>query len=417
MAPDTMRVRLHLRLIRVLAVLVDTVDELVVQVTATRSWSTCPWCGFCCRRVHDSRVQQVRDLAVSGRLTTLAWVRRRFCCDNCGERHLEVHPAFEGRVTARLARALVADAQVMAIRAVARRHRVGWSTVMGLVRGWAELVAAHRRRARCRVLLVDETSMRRRHRYVTVVQNGETGEVLAMVAHRNAQALQGFLDRQGHRWCRQVEVVVTDGSKAYRAAVVSHLGHATHVLDRFHVIRWFAAGLQAVRRDVQRRQPAGQVTPAFDPDVFGARFALLRRADTLNEADRARLEGLFGRYPRLRADWDALQALHGAYLADDKQAALAALMAFVDLYDTGRIPEFATVVAALIEWGDEILNFHHPRARRISNGRIEGTNNKLQVLRRVAHGFTNRANFEARGILACGPVPRSRTPSPMGITP
>ena len=37
-----------------------------------------------------------------------------------------------------------------------------------------------------------------------------------------------------------------------------HLGHATHVLDRFHVM--FAAGLTAVRRDVQRRQPAG-VTP------------------------------------------------------------------------------------------------------------------------------------------------------------
>ena len=38
-----------------------------------------------------------------------------------------------------------------------------------------------RRRARpARVLLVDETSIRRRHRYVTVVACGETGKVLAM---------------------------------------------------------------------------------------------------------------------------------------------------------------------------------------------------------------------------------------------
>ena len=34
-----------------------------------------------------------------------------------------------------------------------------------------------------------------------------------------------------------------------------------------------------------------------------------------------------------------------------------------------------------------------------SNGRNEGTNNLLQVLRRKAHGFTNYKNFEARGIL------------------
>ena len=47
--------------------------------------------------------------------------------------------------------------------------------------------------------------------------------------------------------------------------------------------------------------------------------------------------------------------------------------------------------------GDEILAWHS--AGRPSNGRIEGTNNLLQVLRRVAHGFTNPTNFAARGLL------------------
>ena len=34
-----------------------------------------------------------------------------------------------------------------------------------------------------------------------------------------------------------------------------------------------------------------------------------------------------------------------------------------------------------------------------ADGRIDGTNNLLQVLRRQAHGFANYTNFEARGIL------------------
>ena len=34
-----------------------------------------------------------------------------------------------------------------------------------------------------------------------------------------------------------------------------------------------------------------------------------------------------------------------------------------------------------------------------SDGRIEGINNLLQVLRRTAHGFTNPTNFQARGRL------------------
>ncbi|MDQ3978500.1 MAG: transposase, partial [Actinomycetota bacterium] len=142
-----------------------------------------------------------------------------------------------------------------------------------------------------------------------------------------------------------------------------------------------------------------------------ARFALLRRADTMSQSQRDELEGLFVRHPRVAVGWQALQELYGLYLAEDRDGALAALDRFCDLYVTGEIPEFHDVVDTVIAWSTEILAFHDPRAGRTSNGRLEGTNNKLQVLRRVAHGFTNRSNFEARGILACPAVQRSRSPS------
>ncbi len=348
--------------------------------------------------MHDTRFRRIRDLPVSGRAVTLEWQRRRFACDGCGERHLEAHEEFEGRLTRRLARAVVADARVMSVRAVARRHRLSWPVVMDLVSSWSALVGAHRRSRRCRVLLVDETSMRRRHHYVTVVQNGESGEVLAMVAHRNEAALSSFLAGQGRRWCAGVAVVVSDGSKSYRASIERHLGHATHVLDRFHVVGWFAAGLTLVRREIQRREPRGQVRPAFDPEVFRSRFALLRRGDTLEASQRLQLEDLFVRHPRIGLAWRALQELYG-------------------LYQTGEIPEFHDVVDTFIAWSSEILAFHDHGVDRISNGRLEGTNNKLQVLRRVAHGFVNRSNFEARGLLACPAVRPSWKPSPAGLSP
>ncbi len=96
MAPDTMRVRLHLRLIRVLTVLVDTPTRLEVEVASTRSWSRCPFCGFKTRTIHDTRRRKIRDLPVSGRRMTLVWVRRRFSCSNCDVRHLQDHCEFEG---------------------------------------------------------------------------------------------------------------------------------------------------------------------------------------------------------------------------------------------------------------------------------------------------------------------------------
>ncbi|MCY4663068.1 MAG: transposase [Acidimicrobiaceae bacterium] len=162
--------------------------------------------------------------------------------------------------------------------------------------------------------------------------------------------------QQGHRWCKGVNVVVSDGSKAYKTAIEAHLGHARHVLDRFHVIRWFSAGLTAVRRDVQRR-PEGS-KPAFEPEVFRARFLLLRRGDTLTDADQARPEALFDAHPRLQSGWQALQELHGLYLTDDHDGALDAPRRFCDLYETGELPEYHDIVDTIIAWSDEILAWH-----------------------------------------------------------
>ena len=117
MVSDVMTVRLHLPQIRVLGVLEDAPGALRVSVESTLLRLRCPQCGFKCRRVHDRRAKRVRDLEVSGRRMTLVWQRRRMVCDNRDSRFLEEHPAFEGALTGRLARRLVADFKI----ALARR--------------------------------------------------------------------------------------------------------------------------------------------------------------------------------------------------------------------------------------------------------------------------------------------------------
>ena len=64
---------------------------------------------------------------------------------------------------------------------------------MALVRTHSERVGTRRRARPCRVLLVDETSVRRRHRYVIVVASGDTGEVLAMIPLRGKGSLTQVL--------------------------------------------------------------------------------------------------------------------------------------------------------------------------------------------------------------------------------
>jgi transposase len=401
LTPDSMTVRLKLKRIRVVEVVTDVTEQLEVVVADLRSVVTCPSCGLKTSKVHDTRRVKIKDLPVLGAKTTLIWLRRRFSCDNCGGRHLEDHPAFEGKMTRRLARALVTDARHLSITEITRRYGFSWSTVMTLISTWSERVAAHRRSQRCRVLLIDETSLRRRHRYVTVVVNAESGEALGVVEHRNAKALRGFLAKQGHRGLKGVEVVVTDGSEAYRAAIHTHLSHASHVVDRFHAVRWFADGLVEVRRRIQRVGDKGE-RPAFDPSIFRSRYLQLTRRDHLSDAQYVHLIGVISQDPELWHAWRLVQMLYGVYEAATEADAARRIEEFVHKWAELPVPEFKSVLQVLVKWLPEILAFH--RCSRITNGRLEGQNNKLGVLKRIAYGFTNADNFGARALLWCPPV-------------
>jgi len=391
-----MTVRLHLYRIRVVKVMVDLPERVEVMVRDIRSVVRCPWCGFKTSKVHEARSVKVKDVPRGHQKVTLMWQRRRFECTNCGERHTESHPAIENKMTTRLARAIVKDARHLSITEIARRYGLSWHTVMTLVRDWSAGIQAHRRKRPCRVLLIDETSLRRRHRYVTVACNAETGEILAVVPHRDFAALSRFFSEQGQRWCRRLDVVVTDGSHSYRAAIERHVGHATHVVDRFHVVRWFATGLIEVRRRVQRIGDHGE-RPAFSPDIFRTRYLQIARAEHLSSSQFARLAHALAQDPELWHAWRLLQQLYEIYDAVDEAEAANKIDAFVHAWAKTEIPEFRTVLKALAQWLPEILAFH--TCDRITNGRLEGANNKLGVLKRIAYGFVNADNFGARAIL------------------
>ncbi|MGH2722826.1 MAG: ISL3 family transposase, partial [Actinomycetota bacterium] len=142
--------------------------------------------------------------------------------------------------------------------------------------------------------------------------------------------------------------------------------------------------------------------PAFAPEVFRSRYLQLARWDRLSDEGAERLGRILAVHPELEAAWRCLQHLYGIHLAEDDQGANRALGAFIAAYESEPLPEFGAVIEALLKWGDEIFAFHD--ADRVTNGRLEGTNAKLGVLKRIAYGFVNHRNFGHRALLLCPAV-------------
>ena len=63
------------------------------------------------------------------------------------------------------------------------------------------------------------------------------------------------------------------------------------------------------------------------------------------------------------------------------------------------LPEFKELLHTLTNWREEILNYFD---YRITNGFVEGKNNRIKTIKRMAYGYRNMDNFRMR-ILAANP--------------
>ena len=57
------------------------------------------------------------------------------------------------------------------------------------------------------------------------------------------------------------------------------------------------------------------------------------------------------------------------------------------------LPEFKELLHTLANWRNEILNYFD---YRITNGFVEGKNNRIKTIKRMAYGYRNMDNFRLR---------------------
>jgi transposase len=121
---------------------------------------------------------------------------------------------------------------------------------------------------------------RRRHRqWCTSIVGVQKGQLLDVVAGRDASAPKAWLLSKPEEWRENVAWGVLDLSGAYRAAFDGALVGAGQVADPFHVIRLADDGIDEVRR----RSPNGTLghRGCEDDPLFRIRRRLLARIRAL----------------------------------------------------------------------------------------------------------------------------------------
>ncbi len=390
MRDDCITVALGLRELRVRDE-EETDWGIKVQVEYRVRDAECPECGEKTARVHSRKVQVKRDRRLWDKPVYLALTKRRFRCGACGKVFSESDPVCgrRKRTSERFRSYLGHEAIDHTVRQVARKEGVGETLVRGCVTEEARrLLGARASPHPARVLGLDEFSIRKGQVYDTAIVDLEHKEVTGVVSGHRQQEVADFFTALPH--AEEARVVVMDMHEAFRQAVVLCLPQARVVVDKFHVLLHVHRALDQVRTGLEPRQ-------GKRGELFRARYLLLKGQERLTPESRARLMALLRRYLQVHRAWLLKEAFRAWYRCTSRQEAEARLIQWeCSVRDQGPAP-FRALFPMLRLWREEILNyFDFP----YTSGFLEGKNNRIKVIKRVAYGYRNPANFRQRILLS-----------------
>jgi transposase len=289
--------------------------------------------------------------------------------------------------------------------AVSQLMRIAWRTV-----GWIcgrvteEATAIRDLFAGLKRIGIDEISIRKGQRYLTVVVDHDTGRLVWAGPGRDRKTVEKFLDLLGQERCHQITLVSCDMASWITGPVSERCPNASVCYDPFHLIKLSTDALDEIRREVwneARRQGQAQLAK----ELKGARFALWKNPGNLTERQQLKLARIQQLNERLYRGYLLSQQLREIYRAPLDQA-IALLEAWLKWARRCRLAPFVKLARTITEQrpGIEAAIRHG-----LSNARVEQVNTQLRLITRRAFGFHSPHAAIALAMLAlgglCPPLP------------
>lgn len=362
----------------------------VLRLQAVPGWlRQCSQCGRSTRAVHDHSERRVRDLPIFQHRVELIVPRLRVACEGCGpklERLSWLEPY--ARVTRRLSDSVAKLCKVASIRHVAEFFGLDWKTVKALDFASLQRELGPVDLDGLEVIGMDEFAIQKGHRYATVIVEPTRKRVLWVGRGRGRADVRPFFEMLGPQRCRRLRAAVMDMNAGYEIEVKHHCPQAAIVFDLFHVVAKYGREvIDRVRVDcanaLRADKPARRV-------VKGARWLLLKNRDNLAPEQDIQLKELLAANRSLFVVHVLRDALKDLWRYRHPGYAERAWRSWYAKARRSRIEPLKRFAAKLKPYLPGILA--HCRFP-LGTNLIEGINNKIKVIKRMAYGFRDDAYF------------------------
>ena len=352
----------------------------------------CPCCKAKTTKIKDYRTQVIKDIPIRFKTTYLSYRKRRYQCKNCGKTFYEQVSflAKRGRKTTRVTEFIIERLTTkQSMKDIAKDANVSSTTVARLL----EPLAVSPKHLP-KVLCIDEFKGNTGYyKYQVSLLDAERNKPIDIVECRYKTHLLDYFKKFPLEERKKVKYIVIDLWKSYKDLAQRFFPNAKIVADRFHYARYATEMVDTIRKEVQNK-----LSKKEKKYFKHSRKLLLSRYENLkDEKQKEELNYILINYSeKLRIAYLEKERLLDIIHMSDKEKAVKLLNEWVVRCAMSDIPELKNCAKTYTNWIEEIRN---SLAVPYSNGPMEGYNNKIKTLKRVAFGFKNFTNFKARILL------------------
>ena len=348
----------------------------------------CSRCKRACRQVHDTQLRRVRDANVFEYRVWLDVPVRRVRCRHCGvsREHLPWLPA-HARITVRLRCYVEELLALLPIKHVAALTGLHWHTLKSIDKARLSRDLPAPDLSQVRYLLMDEFALHKGHRYATVVMDAERKRVLWVGPGRSRESVRPFFLWLGDH-CQHIEAVAMDQNTAMDLEVRAHCPNASVVYDLFHVIAKY--GREVIDRvRVDQANQLRHDKPARRP-VKQSRWLLLRNPENLDQRQATSLDELLAVNQPLMLVYLMKSELKGLWYARTERAARWRLTHWLNQALSSGVASLERFAKNLRPYAEGIIaSASYP----LSTSMLEGVNNRIKVIKRMAYGYRDTDYF------------------------
>lgn len=364
--------------------------ELHLHLECESGTAVCPRCGHPTRQVRQTVRRVIRDLPISGKACYLHLKKRYFDCGQCHHNFPEPFDFADPKrdYTRRYEAFIFHQVRHTTVCYVAQREDLTDKVVARIF-----LRQAHKHLPAAPFegvtrLGIDEIAERKgRKAYDLVLYDLDAGKPLDVLENRTQAELRSYLDTLPPQVCQRIAEVCIDMWRPYATVVTEKLSHARLVVDRFHVMKVVNTDLNTLKKTSKKDLPE---------DAQACHYPLLKNKKDLTEKQQTVLEQVYQASPTLKEAHQLKEEFRTIF--ETKQTVpqgQKALRRWLDKAKKATL--FSDAVKTIENWFQPITNYF---AQRTTNGPAEGINNKIKLIKRMAYGFRNFANFRLRILAA-----------------